>query len=297
MQTPAGLNCPVLKFKRRCCKKTLILREKKMKKGPKILISILVVLVVLIAVVALLTKLFGDRALKVGIEAGAERSMQVGVHLDDVSLSIFGGTLNLKNLIVDNPEGYQHPNVLKVGNTYISVNIRTLLSDTVEVKKIQLDDVYLTIEQKGLTNNLRHILNNLPKDDATDEPGKNLLIKELQINGVTVEAKLLPIRGQSDTVRLSVAPMTLTNLGTNEDINVAKLTDIILETIARSVMEQGKGLLPLDMINDIGKGVLGVGTELFQHGTGVGKGILEGAGDVGKGATDAIRGIFQRKKE
>nr|CAJ73088.1 hypothetical protein kuste2343 [Candidatus Kuenenia stuttgartiensis] len=91
--------------------------------------------------------------------------------------------------------------------------------------------------------------------------------------------------------------MTLTNLGTNEDINVAKLTDIILETIARSVMEQGKGLLPLDMINDIGKGVLGVGTELFQHGTGVGKGILEGAGDVGKGATDAIRGIFQRKKE
>ncbi|WP_169703174.1 hypothetical protein [Candidatus Kuenenia stuttgartiensis] len=166
-----------------------------------------------------------------------------------------------------------------------------------EVKKIQLDDVYLTIEQKGLTNNLRHILNNLPKDDATDEPGKNLLIKELQINGVTVEAKLLPIRGQSDTVRLSVAPMTLTNLGTNEDINVAKLTDIILETIARSVMEQGKGLLPLDMINDIGKGVLGVGTELFQHGTGVGKGILEGAGDVGKGATDAIRGIFQRKKE
>ncbi len=268
-----------------------------MKKGPKILISVLVVLVVLIAVVALLTKLFGDRALKVGIEAGAERSIQVGVHLDDVSLSIFGGTLNLKNLIVDNPEGYQHPNMLKVGNTYVSVNIRSLLSDTVEVKKIQLDDVYLTVEQNGVTNNLQQILNNLPKDDAPDEPGKNLRIKELQINGVTVEAKLLPIPGQADTVRLRVAPITLTNLGTEEDINVAQLTGLILAAIARSVMEQGKGLLPLDMINDLGKGLLGVGTELFKHGTGVGKGVLEGAGDVGKGATDAIRGIFQRKKE
>ena len=91
--------------------------------------------------------------------------------------------------------------------------------------------------------------------------------------------------------------MTLTNLGGDEEIDVAELTGIVLKAIVEGVMQEGKDILPLDMINDLGKEVLGAGQEILQQGTDLGKGILEGAGDIGKGATDAIRGIFDKKEE
>jgi hypothetical protein len=272
-----------------------------MKTGKKILTSLLVGLLILIGLVALLINIFGDRALKIGIENGAEKALKVGVRLDNVSLSIFGGKLNLNNLEVDNPQGYQHPNLLKVASAYMALNTKSLLSDTVEMEKLQFDNISLTIEQKGLTNNLQEILNNLPKSDAPAQPdakpSKQLKIRELQINGVEVSVKLLPVPGRADTVKLRLPPITLTNLGGDEDIDVAELTAVILKAIAGGVMEEGKGLLPLDMINDLGKGVLGIGQDALKQGTDIGKGIIEGAGDIGKGAGDAIRGIFQKKEE
>lgn len=269
-----------------------------MKTGKKILVSFVVVLFVLILVVAMLINVFGDRALKAGIEKGAEHALKVNVSLNNAALSIFGGTLNLNGLEIDNPQGYQHPQLLTLNSAFVAVNTRSLLSDTVEIQRIQLDNVALTIEQKGLTSNLQEILNNLPKSDApaapSDKPGKNLRINELQINGVEVNAKLLPVPGRADTVKLRVAPITLTNLGTDEEIDVAELTSIILVAIAKGVMEQGKDILPMDMINDLSKGVLGIGQDILQQGTDIGKGVLE---EAGKSATDAIRGIFQRKEE
>jgi hypothetical protein len=236
--------------------------------------------------------------LKIGIETGAEKALKVGVRLDNISLSILGGKLNLNNLEVDNPQGYQNPNLLKVSSAYMALNIRSLLSDTVEMEKMQFDNISLAIEQKGLTSNLQEILNNLPKSDAPPQPGakpsKQLKIRELQINGVAVNVKLMPVPGRADTLNLQLSPITLTNLGGGEEINVEELTAIILKAIAGGVMEKGKGVLPLDMIDDLGKGVLGVGQEAIE---GVGKEIIKGVDDVGKGATEAIRGIFQKKEE
>jgi len=147
-----------------------------MKTGKRILVSFVVVLVVLIAVVAVLINVFGDRALKVGIERGAEHALKVGVRLNDATLSIFGGKLNLNGLQVDNPQGYQNPQLMTLGNAFVAADPRSLLSDTVQIERIQLDNVSLTIEQKGLSNNLQEILNNLPKSDApaapSDKPGK-----------------------------------------------------------------------------------------------------------------------------
>ena len=103
--------------------------------------------------------------------------------------------------------------------------------------------------------------------------------------------------GRAGTVKLRLSPITLTNLGGDEDIDVAELTGVILKAIAGGVMEEGKGLLPLDMINDLGKGVLGIGQDVLKQGSDIGKGIIEGAGDIGKGASEAVRGIFQKKEE
>ena len=72
----------------------------------------------------------------------------------------------------------------------------------------------------------------------------------------------------------------------------------ILTAIFQGIAEQGKGILPDDLVNGL-SGALGktfeVGTEIIKGGAETGKKLLEGTGDVGKklleGAGDAGKGI------
>ena len=277
-----------------------------MKKGLSKIISMLAIgLLVLIIVVALLINIFGDAALKAGVETGASKAMKVPVSLDDISLSILGGKLNMNNLVVENPEGYQNQTFLELGHGFVELNTRSLLSDTVEIEKMQFDNIKLTIEQKGLTSNLSQILDNLPKSEsaeeepAEEEGGKNLLIKELDIKGIEVTVKLLPVPGRADNLTLKINPIHMENLGTAEKINVPKLVSKVLLAIAGGIAQQGADLLPMDMINNIGGQLGEQGQRLLEAGQDIGTGIIEGGKDIGKGATDALKGLnpFQKKEE
>ncbi|MBL7214291.1 MAG: AsmA family protein [Phycisphaerae bacterium] len=277
-----------------------------MKNGFRKIISMIVIgLLVLIVVAALLINIFGDVALKTGVETGASKAMKVDVTLNDISLAILAGKLNMNSLVVENPEGYQNPTFLELGHGFVDLKITSLLSDTIEIEKIQLDNVSVTIEQKGLSNNLKEILNNLPKAEPTEEKpaeektGKNLLIKQLDIESVKVTVKLLPVPGRADNLTLDLAPIHMENIGSGEKINTPQLVSKILLAIAGAIAEKGKGVLPLDMINSIGDQLSEQGQQLLEAGKDVGTGIIESGKDIGKEATDALKGLnpFQRKEE
>jgi hypothetical protein len=284
-----------------------------MKNPLKKILSILgIVVVALIVLAAVLFTVFGNKAIKVGIESGGTMAMKTPVSVQSVNLSLLGGTFEMTGLDIKNPSGYKHPDFVKLGKASVALNIKSLMSDTIEIKRVQLDNIQLTLEQKTLTqNNLHEILNNLPKSEPgttpapetkTEAPGKKVVIKELVINGVEVSAKLLPIPGKADTVTIKLDPIVMNDLG-DKPINAAELTSKILKAIANGIAKQGKDLLPLDMVDSIGKDAMEAGKQVLETGQkaleGVGeagKGIMKGAGDVGKKAGDAIKGIFQKKE-
>ena len=270
------------------------------KKMSKIVVGLLVFILILI----LLISIFGDIALKTGVESAGTSAMKVNVKLDDISLSMLAGKLKMNNLVVDNPEGYQNPTFLELGNAYIDLKTTSLLSDTIEIETMQFDNITLTIEQKGLTNNLKEILANLPKSEPTEDKseeksGKNLLIKQLDINGVTVKAKLLPVPGRADNLTFELAPIHMENIGSKEDINTPELVSKILLAIAGGIAQKGKDVLPLDMVDSIGDELTKQGQKLLQGGIDVGAGVIEGGKDIGKEATDALKGLnpFKKKEE
>ena len=264
------------------------------KKTKKIIKGILIGLLALILVIVLLFKLYGNQLLRVAIVTGAEKALQVGVRLDSIDLKVVAGKVDLQNMEIDNPEGYNHPTFLKLGHAYMDLDVASLMSDTIEMNIVQLENINLVIEQKGKTNNLKEILNNLPKSEPDPEPaeegaGKNVRIKVLEINNIEVKAKLLPIPGQADTVTLRIKPIRLKNLGTDEKIDFAGLTAKILRAISKGVTEQGADVLPTDMIGSIGE-------ELGKQG----EALIKGSKDIGKSATDAVKGIgdlFKKKED
>lgn len=263
-----------------------------MKKMKKILSIIGIVFLLLILAVILAISLYGGKILKIGVEQGASFAMKVHVSLDHATLYPLRGKVSLTELVIQNPSGYQHLEFLKMGGADVSLNTKSIFSDTIEIDQIKLDNIELTIEQKTLTqNNLQEILNNLPKSDSSQPKeksgsGKQLVIKDLQINGVAVNVKLLPIPGKADTVTLKLAPIQLKDLGTNKPLDMAGLTKEILNAIAGGVAQQGKDILPTEMLSDLGGTLAESGKE-----------ILKGAQDIGKQATDALKGLFPGKKE
>jgi hypothetical protein len=287
-----------------------------MKIVKKMLSILAIVIVTLIVLLIVAVTVFGNQALKIGVETGATAALKVGVTLNSAKLSILGGKVELDGLKVQNPAGYQNPEFLNLQKAAVALKVSSLMSDTIEIDKIQFDEIQLTIEQKGVTtNNLQEILNALPKSEETapkpedktapKTPGKKMLIHELAINGVQVRVKLLPIPGKADTVTLKLTPIVMKELGGDKPINVAELSAKILKAIAGGIAEQGKDLLPIDMIGSIGQGIAQQGLKVLdtagQVGKGVlegaGKGVLDGAGDVGKGVGGLLKGIIPKKEE
>lgn len=286
----------------------------------KVLKPIIIIVLVFVILVVTLIHLFGDRALKAGIETAATKTLGVNVTIGDLSLSLLRGKLELRDLVIDNPPGYQHPELLNIGRAYIDVTVTSLLSDTVKIEEIRFEDITMVIEQKGLTNNLKEVLNALPSGQTapkstTDEPdteGKKLHVDNLEISNVAVKVKLLPIPGKADTLTLKVAPIKMTDLGSDNKLSTAKLSAKVLAAIAAGVARQGGGVLPKDMLSSInstlkkkgdllidsGKEIFDItsdiGKDALDSSKDIGKDIIEGGKDIGEGVGEALKGLFKK---
>ena len=223
------------------------------------------------------------------------------MYVDDVDLSILGGTVEIDGLIVKNLPGYAHEDLLKLGHGRVTAKLGSLLGDTVRIKEIKLDGIDLVIEQKALSNNLQDIIKAIPSgepkaEEETKKPSKKLRIDNLEITNVTVKAKLLPVPGKADTVTLKLDPIQMTNLGSDDKLDVAKLSGKILLAIATGVAEQGAGLLPEGM-TDTMKATLSKTAELGKAATEEGKKLLEKSKDTGKELIEGFKGLLKPKKE
>ncbi|MHC4104651.1 MAG: DUF748 domain-containing protein [Planctomycetota bacterium] len=272
-----------------------------MKSVRKILRIVLLAIVALIVCIVVLIHFFGNSLLKTGIETAASKTLTVPVNIDDMDFSILGAKVGFQGLIIDNPPGYNYEKLLEVGDARIAVSTRSLLKDTVNIKEIMLDGVNVVLEQRGVTsNNLQDIIKAIPKsekpEDQTKKPSKKLHIDKLELTNITVNAKLLPVPGKIDTVTLKLDPIVMTDLGSDDKLDVAELTGKILLAIATGVTKQGVGILPKGITDAMGT-TLGITAEVGKAAVEGGVKILEEGADAGKGIIEGVQGLFKSKKK
>lgn len=292
-----------------------------MKKPLKILYLVFVVLLILVIAAFVIIGLFADSALKVAIETAGTKALNVGVSVEKVNLSILGGRLGFRNLIINNPTGYQHEKLLELSKADIKVDIKSLLTDTVNINKIELDGTKVVFEQRGISgNNLQDIIKQLPKkeEQASEPSGKKLHIDNLVISNTEVQIKLMPIPGKFDTIPMKLSTIEMKDLGGDDKMDTVALSRTILLAIAGGIAEQGADILPDEMLGslvselmkvggisdillDSGIKLLGTGADIGKGaadvGGNIGKGVIKGVEDVGKGITEGITGILKPKDE
>ncbi len=260
----------------------------------------IIVLCVIILTLVLCVALYslGGYLLKAGIEIGGTKALGVVVEVGDVQLSIRKGIIGITNLVVRNPQGYTNKELLVLGRGVIRADVRTLLSDVVHIREIRLDDVNLTIEQKMLSNNLQDVIGSLKteKEGGGEPSGKKLQIDSLEINGIKVKVKLLPVPGGADTVTLNLAPIRMKNLGSDNKLDTGILAGKIMLAVTEGIAEQGVGVLPAQTISAM-KSTLGKTVKAGKAAAEEGKKILDTGKDLGTEAIKGFKGLLKPKEK
>jgi hypothetical protein len=256
-------------------------------------------IVLLLVILSIVSYIFGERVIKIGIESAATKALGVGVYVGDIDFSIIRGSVGIDDLVVKNPKGYAFEDLLKLGRGKVAVGIGSLLSETVQIKEIKLENMELTIEQKGLSNNLQDVISSLPakeKQPQAEPEEKNLRIDELEITGVKVTVKLLPVPGKADTVVLNLPPIRMQNLGTDDKLSMAQLSSKVLLAITDAVARQGRGVLPGEMVNAM-KSTLDKTLGLAKTVTEEGKKLIDVGKDAGTGVIEGFKGLLKPSKK
>jgi hypothetical protein len=259
---------------------------------------IVLCVIILILVLWWIFYLLGEYLVKVHIERAGAKTLGVAVEVGDLDFSIRKGTIRIRNLVVKNPPGYVHNELFVLGQAMASADVRTLLSDVVHIKELKLENMNLTIEQKGLSNNLQDVINSLKakREEAGKPSGKKLRVDTLEIAGITVKVKLLPVPGKADTVTLNLPPIRMENLGSDGKLSTGKLASKITLAIAGGVAVQGVGVLPEKMVTTM-KSTLDKTIDVGKAAAEGGKKILDKGKDVGTGVVEGFKGLLKPKEE
>jgi hypothetical protein len=269
-------------------------------KAKKILKYVIGSILIILLVLVLGFYLFGERLIATAVEKEASSTLGVPVTVKSISLSLLQGKVGIKGLVVKNPPGYANDTLLELGEAVVNLNIGSLMSNPVKIQLIKLDGTKLTIEQKGLSNNLKEILDKLPKEEKAAAPkpaekGKDLHINRLEITNTNVKVKLLPVPGKSDTVSLKIDPIVMENLGSDQKLRIGTLVAKIMGAMATGIAKQGVGLLPDDMVKGIGS-TLGKTAEMGKAAAQQGEKALEQTTGAGKDVVQGLKGLLGGKK-
>ena len=224
-----------------------------MKKSLFIVIGILVLLPLLLV---LMTLIFIDPIVRMGVEKGGSAALKVPVVLKDASIR-FSGRATLSGLQIANPPGYAEPRSVAFERVDAAVQPGSLLHDVVDIGEVTIVKPELTLEFSGTRSNWSVLMDNLSSgksrsgEDKQAAPGKKFIIHKLRIEaaGARFRSDLIP-GGAKSVVLPSIE---VENVGTAEGgATLAEVLDVVLHQLGNAALKSGQGIVPAALLNDLG---------------------------------------------
>lgn len=254
-----------------------------------VLLLAVLLAILLIALMALLNPIVRWAATSVGTDA-----LGVPVGLEDVDISLFKGRVELRGLTVANPPGFRSEPAFELGYLLVEVDMRSLLSDRVVIRRVLIEEPVISYEQTLKGSNLGRIQERLetetPKQQAEQakaEPGRKVQINDLVMREGTIRAA---VKGAS--MRIPLPAIHLQNIGAESEGATLRTT---IGTILKAVLDQvGSVAGKLGDVLGKGKDALGdlAGVGIGEASNLVGKLEKElGRERLGAGVSNVLRGV------
>lgn len=282
----------------------------------KLLLKIGAVLVLLLVLGAVVLVLAIDPIAAETIRRGGTYALGVETTVDEVDLGL-GAEIQaeLSGLAVANPEDFESERFLRFGTGSLRFPRSDLFADVITVPELKLDSIEINLERRSGKNNYDVILTNLEKlgsgdggEKPDDSGGKRFAIERILLTNVDATIDLLPLAGDATRIDIHVPQIVIEDIAS--DMTTAQLFDLVIRTLLTAVLENGAGLLPDDMLQDLHARLKALGGLAFDVTGGAvqaskqilsaGEEILnEGTEELGKQAGEAIKdlgGILKKKE-
>jgi hypothetical protein len=271
-------------------------------------------IVVIVAIVALILVL--DGVTRYAVEQSAGVALKVPTRLDGAAIRILGTRFELHELDVANPEGFDEtPRFLRLGHAKTDLSLFDLPREHIELDQLVIEDIDVYLERKEGCANYRVILENLKEFQQQRDPAaqRELAVREVILRDITVSVRIFPIGGEATRMELKIPEMKLDNVGTGDNgVSTAQLVGIVTTSLFAGIFRQGAGILPDDMLQELGKGVAALGQlghfgltiagETFSGAVQLIGVVAEGIGSVGEeilqgvgGSLEGIGELFRRR--
>lgn len=228
-----------------------------MRKPVKIVLTALAILLVLVVGGMLFLWMQVNSIVKAGIETEGPKMTKAAVALDGVDVSVLSGRAEVRGLSVRNPPGYGTDSSLKAGHFAMDLDTGSLFTDTIVVRRIEIDGAEVTYEMGLAGSNIDAILKNI--EEYTGPSQSKTIVEDFTVKNAKVRLSATMLAGKGAT--LPIGDIHLKDIGKDEKGIPTK--DVVLQVVApladairAAVAKGGKG------IGDIGgtaKGVNAVG--------------------------------------
>ena len=296
----------------------------------KWLIRIVLVLVLLVVIAGVAGFIMIDSIATAAVSKGAAFATQTDADCEKVDVKVFGSAATITNLDIGNPDGpflkaveevvkelpddeqqeYRDAfnSFLVLGNGSLDITVGDVLADKIEIDKVELKDIDISLIGKDGKKNYEVILESLKRFQGDSPPAeskdeKQVVIKELIISNITVyyyfdeDPALGAIAvGPKKITIADDEPMVLTDVGSGgvpmSQITADIITDILVQVTANLAGDLGGNLKGLgnSLVDTIGEVEFGETLKELDLG-----GKLDALGDLGidgmEGVGDAFKGI------
>jgi hypothetical protein len=188
-----------------------------MKKSGKYLsIAIAAILLVTVASIWLVIANLDSIVERIVEDAGSE-AIGTTVSLESAEVKLANASAALRGLAIENPAGYSEKYAFELGAIEVAIDPETVTGNEVVLPKVVVDRASLTFEQKGNSNNLQALLDNLSSstgssgESASDDSEEmTLVITEFVLAGTAMTI----LHDQlDDPVSFVLPDIVLTNIG------------------------------------------------------------------------------------
>jgi len=244
-----------------------------MKRTRKIVGIVLLALIVVVVAAFLMI----DQIARKAVEIGGETAMGVPTTLDKMSLKPFSGKGALEGLTIGNPEGFETPHFMRLGEASAAMDVGSVFKSTVVMNSIELAGLDINLEKRDEGANYEVILDNMKSGEEAppeEEGGKQFLVERIVVSNITVHADVVVLGKTADRVTLRIPRIELENVGseTGSGVIMSQLMGTIVKSVLVAVVEQGAKVLPKVVVTGVGAGLEKLG--------GAGKIAVKVVGDV-----------------
>ncbi len=169
-------------------------------KKKKILKTIFATLSALLLLLVLVMLFWLGPTAKAIVEQIGPKALGTPVSIEYLSINPRKGTLDLRGFQIGIHEGFSRTNTWNLANLHVSIDMRSLFSDTIVIHEIQIDSPHFVYEQNQASDNISEFIQSIQafagidpdaqkevvpeKEEKSEKEPKKVVIERLVINDV-----------------------------------------------------------------------------------------------------------------